>query len=136
MQEERMQVLKMVDEGKITVDEAAKLLDTLKGGNDTGRQFEEKFKDFAQDMKEFCKDVTCKINEMTKKAEPKVKEFAKTVVTKTAEVADNISQSLNEKIKDMDDCCCEEICCDTDKPVDNGPRPVKEEKKKRQRRSR
>ena len=129
MQEERMQVLKMVDEGKITVDEAAKLLETLKGGSDAGRQFEEKFKDFAQDMKEFCKDVTCKINEMTKKAEPKVKEFAKTVVTKTAEVADNISQTLNEKIKDMDEGCCEEACCDADKPADNGLRPAKEEKK-------
>ena len=129
MQEERMQVLKMVDEGKITVDEATKLLESLKGGSDVGKQFEEKFKDFAQDMKEFCKDVTCKINDMTKKAEPKVKEFAKNVVTKTAEVADNISQSLNEKIKDMDGDCCEETCCDADKPAGNGPRPVKEEPK-------
>jgi len=66
---------------------------------------------------------------MTKKAEPKVKEFAKTVVSKTAEVADNISQSLNEKIKSMEECECEckeccppsDDCCD--EPKDNGPKP-------------
>ena len=128
MQEERMQVLKMVDEEKITVDEATKLLESLRATNDGGKQFEEKFKEFANDMKEFAKDVTCKINEATKKAEPKVKEFAKTVVSKTAEVADNISQSLNEKIKNMDEDCCEgEPCeCDEQQPVDNGPKPKKE----------
>jgi len=130
MQEERMIVLKMVDEGKITVDEATKLLEGLRGtGSDVGRQFEEKFKDFSADMKEFAKDVTCKINDMTKKAEPKVKEFAKNVVSKTAEVADNISQSLNEKVKSMDGECCESepCCCDEEQPADNGPRPEQEE---------
>jgi len=132
MQEERMAVLKMVDEGKITVDEATKLLEGLRVTGD-GRQFEEKFKEFAGDMREFCKDAVCKINEATKKAEPKVKEFAKNVVSKTAEVADNISQSLNEKIKSMDEePCCDEnnpCTCDEEKPADNGPRPEKEEKK-------
>ena len=133
MQNERLQVLKMVEDGKINVDDATKLLEALKTtGAPAGPVFEEKFKDFACDMKEFCKDVTCKINEMTKKAEPKVKEFAKTVVTKTANIADNISQSLNEKIKNMDDCCecnCDECCPPTteetccDEPKDNGPRP-------------
>ena len=127
MQEERMQVLKMVDEGKITVDEATKLLETLKGG-DSGKQFEEKFKAFSQDMKEFCKDVTCKINEMTKKAEPKIKEFTKNVVSKTADIADNISQSLNEKVKNMEEDCCEAPCeCDEGAPVCNGPKPEQEE---------
>ena len=131
MQEERMQVLKMVDEGKITVDEATKLLEGLRAtGSDAGKQFEEKFKDFTNDMKEFCKEVTCKINEATKKAEPKVKEFAKTVVSKTADIADNISQSLNEKVKNMDGECCEENapCCECDDlpPADNGPKPKKE----------
>jgi len=131
MQNERMQVLKMIEDGKINVDDAAKLLEALKVSTQ-GPDINEKFKEFACDMKDFCKDVTCKINEMTKKAEPKVKEFAKTVVAKTADIADNISQSLNEKVKNMDDCCecnCDE-CCPTateetccDEPKDNGPRP-------------
>ena len=127
MQEERMQVLKMVDEGKITVDEATKLLEGLRATGDGGKQFEEKFKDFANDMKDFAKDVTCKINEATKKAEPKVKEFAKNVVSKTADIADNISQSLNEKVKNMEGGCCETTCECDDAPADNGPKPEKEE---------
>ena len=132
MQEERMQVLKMVDEGKITVDEATKLLEGLRAaGGEGSRQFEEKFKEFASDMKEFAKDVTCKINEATKKAEPKVKEFAKNVVSKTADIADNISQSLSEKVKNMEGNCCEGEPCECDDqdltPADNGPRPENEE---------
>jgi len=130
MQNERMQVLKMIEDGKISVDEAAKLLEALRvSAAPAGPDLNEKFKDFACDMKDFCKDVTCKINEMTKKAEPKVKEFAKTVVSKTAEVADNISQSLNEKIKSMEECECEcNECCPPsndccDEPKDNGPKP-------------
>jgi len=126
MQEERMKILEMVDEGKITVDEATKLLDSL-GAKDyeKGVNFEEKFKDFSQDMKEFAKDVTAKINDMTKKAEPKIKEFTKSVVSKTANIADNISQSLNEKIKNMENCECEcECACEEEvHPADNGPRP-------------
>ncbi|MCL2573252.1 MAG: hypothetical protein FWE34_01715 [Defluviitaleaceae bacterium] len=136
MQEERMQVLKMVDEGKITVDEATKLLEGLRatGNEGGGKQFEEKFKAFTNDMKEFCKDVTCKLNEATKKAEPKVKEFAKNVVAKTADIADNISQSLNEKVKNMNgECCGEEGCgCGSDEqPADNGPRPEEKEELKK-----
>lgn len=121
-----MHVLKMVDEGKITVDEAAKLLDSLRiTGAESTKKLEEKFKDFAHDMKEFAKDVTCKVNELSKKAEPKIKEFTKTVVAKTADITGNISQSLNEKVKNMEDKYCEDECtCDCDdQPDDNGPRP-------------
>ena len=130
MENERIHVLKMVEDGKINVDEAAKLLEALRMTSaPAGPDYNEKFKEFAGDMKEFAKDVTCKINELTKKAEPKVKEFAKTVVSKTADLADNISASLNEKIKDMDETACgcgcdaAETPCSGDAPKDNGPRP-------------
>jgi len=127
MQEERIQVLKMVDEGKISVDEAAKLLDALRVSGAGQANFEEKFNAFAKDTKEFFKEIGTKINEMYKDAEPKIKEATKTVVSKTASLADNISQSLNEKIKKMDDGECCDSCdpcgsCD-DKPTDNGPPP-------------
>ena len=130
MQEERMQVLKMVDEGKISVDEATKLLDALRITGGVQSNFEDKFNAFAKDTKEFFKDVGNKINEMYKDAEPKIKEATKTVVSKTANLADNISQSLNEKIKKMDDGECCGTCdpcdpCDPcdDSPADNGPPP-------------
>jgi polyhydroxyalkanoate synthesis regulator phasin len=129
MHNERLQVLKMVEDGKINVDEAAKLLETLKT-TEYSPKFEEKFSNFAEDMKCFAKDVSTKLGEMYKSAEPKIKEFTKTVVTKTADIADNISHSLNEKVKKMNEatgCCGEEGCCCGDEPHDNGPRP--EEKK-------
>jgi polyhydroxyalkanoate synthesis regulator phasin len=125
MQEERLQVLKMIDEGKISVDEATKLLDALKSAGGQQANFEEKFNAFARDTKEFFKDVGNKINEMYKEAEPKIKEATKTVVAKTATLADNISQSLNEKAKKMDSGeCCADCCPDyDDAPADNGPPP-------------
>jgi len=127
MQEERLQVLKMVDEGKITVDEATKLLDALKLAGGPQANLDEKFNAFAKDTKEFFKEMGAKINEMYKEAEPKIKEATKTVVSKTANLADNISQSLNEKIKKMDDgeCCnsCDPCGSCEDAPADNGPGP-------------
>jgi polyhydroxyalkanoate synthesis regulator phasin len=121
--EERLKVLKMVEDGKVTVDEATKLLETLKSTtHEPITDFNEKISEFAQDMKDFCKDIGTKMNELYKDAEPKIKEFTKTVVEKTANIADNISTTLNEKIKDMEvqssccDCSCEEendsCCCD------------------------
>jgi len=124
MQEERMKVLEMVDEGKISVDEATKLLHSLGAGHD-GPSFEEKFNKFSHDTKEFFKDVGGKINEMYKEVEPKVKSATQKVVSKTADIAENISQKLDEKAKSMektDACCCstEDYC---EAPADNGPRP-------------
>ena len=133
MQEERLQVLKMVDEGKITVDEATKLLDALKGtaamhhaAVAPSPNFEEKFNSFTKDTKEFFKDVGSKINHMYKEAEPKIKSATKAVVCKTANLADNISQSLNEKAKNMESAAqnTENPCHQTtDAPADNGPKP-------------
>ncbi|MCL2856033.1 MAG: hypothetical protein FWE21_10560 [Defluviitaleaceae bacterium] len=120
MQEERMKVLEMINEGKITVDEGTKLLQTLRC-EDGGQRFEEKFNKFTQDTKEFFKDMGCKINEMYKEVEPKVKSATQKVVAKTADIAENISQKLDEKAKNMEkhDGCC----CDDESPADNGPRP-------------
>ncbi|MDR2168379.1 MAG: hypothetical protein LBE35_11115 [Clostridiales bacterium] len=121
MQEERIQVLKMVEDGKITVDESIKLLEALRIG-EPAADFEKKFNKFASDTKEFFKDIGKKVNELYKGAEPKIKEATKKVAAKTAEVADNISQSLNEKIKKADEECC--APCDAQEvPADNGPPP-------------
>jgi len=110
---ERMQVLKMVEDGKITVDEATKLFEAMNFSAYTveeSKNFDEKFNKFASDMKDFAKDVACKVNELAKKVEPKVKEVAKNVVAGTANIADNISKSLNEKLKASEGCCGEEGC--------------------------
>ncbi|MCL2169555.1 MAG: hypothetical protein FWB74_05965 [Defluviitaleaceae bacterium] len=127
MQEERMQILKMIEDGKITVDESIKLLDALGGAvaKAPSADFEKKFNSFVKDTGDFFKDMGKKVNEMYKSAEPKIKDATKTVVAKTAEVCENISKSLNEKVEKMDtkDCC--DPCCD-EPPADNGPRPDEE----------
>ena len=103
MEKERLQVLKMIDEGKISVDEGTKLLDMLKGGGKESSNFEDKFNKFSKDTKEFLKDMGKKINHIYEKAEPKVKDATKKVVAKTADIAENISQSLSDKVKDMEE---------------------------------
>lgn len=135
MQNERMKVLQMLEDGVVTADEATKLLEALQSTGETRSQFQ----DFAHDMKRFAKEVTCKINELAKKAEPKVKEFTKTVVAKTADIADNISQSLNEKVRKMENCCETEAdndcccCCGSETEAaenGNGPCPCPTEQEK------
>ena len=108
MKDERLLILKMVEDGKITADEATKLLHSLAATCECGSgiNFEEKFNKFGENMQNFAKEVTCKVNEMYKTAEPKIRDFTKTVVTKTADIADNISASLHDKAKDMG-CCGE-----------------------------
>lgn len=114
MQEERMQVLKMVEDGKISVDEATKLFEALKGvAIHPGESFEDKFNNFTKESKSFFKDIGSKVNEMYKKAEPKIKGASKAVAEKTAKVCDNISRSINEKIEreeKKDDCCQSGSC--------------------------
>jgi len=128
MQEERLQILKMVEDGKINVDDATKLFEALRGAAvASSPSFEEKFNNFTKDTKEFFKDIGSKVNEMYKKAEPKIKGATKVVASKTAEVCDSISQSLNDKLKKMEDekCCSSpcEPCTPCETVSDNGPPP-------------
>jgi len=125
MQEERMQVLKMIEDGKITVDEATKLLDALKtSSHEYSPGFEEKFNKFSAESKEFFKEMGVKIGEMCEKARPKIESATKTVAAKTADIADNIAQSLNEKIAKMEEKCdCSDGCCGEHHPADNGSKP-------------
>ena len=125
MENERIKVLEMVESGTISADEATKLLETLHATSSyNNRQLEEKFTKFSTDMKDFAKDVSCKVNELYKNAEPRIKDFAKNVVSKTATIADNISTSLHEKIKDMEDW---NPLDELEQPIDNGPRPEEDE---------
>lgn len=99
-QQERIMVLKMVEEGKINVDEAVKLIKAMSNGSDTG----EKIKKAAKDMKG-------KISEMAKDAEPKVKKVTKVVVSKTGEVVDelgkNIKDIINNRCEKNNNCSCD-----------------------------
>jgi polyhydroxyalkanoate synthesis regulator phasin len=98
MKEERMKILQMVEDGKINVEEAGKLLEAM--GPAFGQEhFDEE--DFADRMKEFCqntesfmKNVGCKIGEFAKDMEPRLRNVTKVAVSKTADLVDELGKAL------------------------------------------
>lgn len=135
MKKERIKILEMLENGKINADEATKLLDALK--NSAGHDWEdyytewdadEKLERFTKNVDSFARDFGSKVESAYKDVEPKLKKATKTVVEKTASIFDDISKSLNESLKKMDNdnCCCEhndcddnQDCCDDDHPREN-----------------
>lgn len=109
MQEERIMVLNMVGEGKITAEEGVQLIKALACSGDSGEK-----------IKMAAKDVGNKISEMARVAEPKVKKVTKAAVTKTGEVVDelgkNIKDIINNKCKSKEDGCG--CGCDSDEEYD------------------
>ncbi len=73
MKKERLAILKMVDEGKITVDEAIKLLETIKKSN-------------SVDAGEVLESVKERVGEIVDDAKPVVKKYA----NKAKEVSEDI----------------------------------------------
>lgn len=113
MQEERMAILKMVEEGKISPNDAVKLMYALNSERPK-RDFciEEKFNKASQAMDEFAKDVREKMSSVAKEVEPKFKKTTHTIIEKTSEIVDELAQALREAVKnaeenindDNDDC--------------------------------
>lgn len=121
MKEERMYILNLLGEGKITAEEASKLLEAVGKDKKSRKEYwdddfvaEEKLIRFSQSVEAFAKDFGSKIESTFKDMEPKVRKTTKTVMEKTASVVDDISKSLYESIKNLDnkdcDCCAEEVC--------------------------
>ena len=134
MKQERMKILELLDQGKITAAEAASLLEALKAGDkqeefwddDTKRTVQEKVNQFSQNVESVSKDVGEKLESVFKEIEPKLRAATKVVVEKTAFIVDEISKSLNETLKNMEEKnanegpCCDEAkaensCCDEPK---------------------
>jgi glutamate synthase domain-containing protein 1 len=131
MNEERMKILEMVEEQKISVEQAIQLLEALKerGGNhahfhkmrqQNKAEFEAKLQKFAENIDSFAKDFGGRMEDAFKDMEPKIKTATKTVVERTAEIVNDISRAINEKIDASEcrdnQCCCEEDCCCEEKP--------------------
>ena len=130
MKEERMQILKMVESGKISVDEAAKLLEVINAGSYDPFEtyepsgFDEKCRQFSKNAESFAKDFSAKMGQTFKDVEPKLKKVTKVVVEKTAGVISELSRALNESLKNMEkaeECCCDEKepCCCDEAPAEN-----------------
>ncbi len=128
MKQERIKILTMIEEGKITVDEASKLLEALNLGKSEKYEFntsdfEEKISRFSQALDSVTRDLGEKMGTAYKNVEPKFKKATKTVLEKTASVLDDMSKSLNDSIKNMEtepqggccsnqqtNCCSDEEC--------------------------
>lgn len=102
LKEERMLVLNMVQEGKISVDEATRLLDNLRPNHnfneygDSESVFHKKINTISENVEELSKDIGDKLACMFKKFEPHAKSATKKVVEKTISVMNNISKALEE----------------------------------------
>jgi DNA-binding ferritin-like protein (Dps family) len=131
MKQERMRILDLLESGKITADEAAKLLESIKRPNgqdswfdgETAEHVGEKFQHFTKHVDKFTKDFGGRVELVYKDLEPKIKKVSQAVLEKTASVFDDISKSLNEALEnakkaadetDEDECCC----CGDDEPKD------------------
>jgi len=130
MKDERMKILQMLDDGKIDAESAQNLLMALAktecghgGWHGHGRhwhhnididkdKFNEKMNQFADSMDSFARDFSGKAHEVFKDVEPKLKSAAKTVIEKTASLADEISKNLNESIRKMEDEVAAKNQCD------------------------
>ena len=139
MKEERMKILQMLENETISPKNAEDLLLAL-ARTEHGpfkhwspnididkEKFNEKMSNFAESMDTFARDFSGRAQEMYKDMEPKLKSAAKTVIEKTANLADEISKNLNESIRKMeeeaakkqDHTCCGQNCCHTSSTNDN-----------------
>lgn len=126
MKEERMKILKMVEDGKISVDDAAKLMESMRDAyfdeEYCENEFTEKMKRFGKDAEEFLKNVGCKMGEFAKDMEPKVKNVTRIVVSKTANIVEEVGKALGDCLNNLGGTCGEDnkdCCCGNDKDNEN-----------------
>jgi len=131
MNAEKLRVLDMLDAGKITADEAARLLEALKGPSlmtkETRDNVEDKLRNFAQDCGKLAKEVGEKVHVFYKGVEPKIKKASHAALEKAACVLEDLACQINESLH-KDECCQEEPCCPAtaeccgeEAPVSNDP---------------
>ena len=131
MKQERLKILSMLEEGKITAADAAMLLEKLGSSDshfiseDTAEQVEEKLQRFAKSAEHFAKEIGHKVGEAYKDVEPSLKKASQAVLEKTAAVVDEIAHTLHESIENAKkraaeaECCEGTECCSDDTPKPN-----------------
>ena len=134
MKQAQMKILELLESGKITADEATKLIEAMKNANESNgfefdfssEQMEERLKNFTRHMDNFAKEFGGKVEELYRTVEPKIKKASNTVLEKTAAIFDDISKSLNETLENArkaaeeskkaenSDCCCKDEKSESD----------------------
>jgi len=128
MKQERMKILELLDQGKVTAAEAASLLEALKASDnqehlwdeETRQSVQDKVNRFSQNVESLSKDIGDKLEATFKDMEPKLRAVTKVVVEKTASVVDEISKSLNETLKNLEERRAQEECCCEEKEAEDG----------------
>jgi hypothetical protein len=115
MSGEKMQILKMLESGKISADEAARLLQTVDSGgaapqtrsspprsdgsqqsNQSQRGNQPREIGGSTGLDDFAIDLRRKFETLAKDMEPKLQRLVGTVAEKTADVADRISKNISD----------------------------------------
>ena len=121
---EKMRVLELLESGKITADEAAKLMEALGVGprvftKENKENIEEKLQQFSKDVNKFAKDAGVKIQEFYKEVEPKLKKAGFVALEKCANTLDSLAKSIHESLEKNKECCTDENCESDDAPKPN-----------------
>ncbi|NLP45833.1 MAG: hypothetical protein GX347_02155 [Epulopiscium sp.] len=121
MKEERMLILRLLQENKITAEEAERLLTAVGHSNISemsekevkrwNKDMERKLKDLGDTLEDWGKDFGKKIDEVVKDVEPKLKKVTQIVVDKTTSAFDEISKELNKEECDCNHQEYDENCC-------------------------
>ncbi len=98
MNEERLMILKMLEQGKISSEEATKLLDSLKNKESSYSRFSNNNESQSAEKTNFealAKDVGKKLDIFARDFEPKFQKFTQSFAEKTVEVAERISKNIS-----------------------------------------
>ena len=111
LKEERMMILEMVKDGKISADDAVKLLEGMQPSgrpknnfsNYDNEEIEEKFNKFYQNVDGFAKDLKSKLDGAYRDVEPKIKSTTKKIMEKTACAMEDLSKSISDSARKMEE---------------------------------
>ena len=129
MSNEKMRVLDLLESGKISAEDAAKLIEAL-GHNynfmskDTRENVEERLQSFGKEVSKFAKELGCKMQELYTDLEPKVKKVSKDALEKCASTLDKWAHDVGDSIEKAE-CCDDKECCGDDKVKDKTDKPNK-----------
>lgn len=99
MSEETRMILKMVDEGKITPEQAVEMLKAV-GNEDPcfgGHQNEHRGDEFVQEMDKWGKEFAQKMGSTVKDLEPKIRKMVQIMVQNTVKTVEEVGKVFREQ---------------------------------------
>ncbi len=105
MKEERMMILNMLESGKVSAEEAARLLEVIGKGKEKeeccsskfSQDVEEKVQQLGATVDIWAKELAEKMDGVIREVEPKLKKVTQIIVEKTAATIDEIAQTMREE---------------------------------------